>query len=129
MTSCKSIIRFLFVFVLLVPGACNKPERQQKLTYPPREIRTAERNEPKLEPAGGEGKNYVPGEIMVKFVIDGSGNTTSSSIIESTVDDSLLENEVIREINSWKFMKTGKLDGITEVVYPFEFSLKNKLPE
>jgi hypothetical protein len=67
MKSCKSIIRFLFVFVLLVSGACNKPEGQQKLTYPPRETRTVERNEPKLEPAGGEGKNYVPGEIMVKF--------------------------------------------------------------
>ena len=67
MTGCKSVIRFLVVLVLLVPGACNKPEGQQKLTYPPREIRTAERNEPKLEPAGGEGKNYVPGEIMIKF--------------------------------------------------------------
>ena len=67
MTGCKSIIRFLVVLVLLVPGACNKPEGQQKLTYPPREIRTAERNEPKLKPAGGESKNYVPGEIMVKF--------------------------------------------------------------
>ena len=67
MTSCKSIIRFFFVFVLLVSSACSKPEGQQKLTYPPREVRTAEGNEPKLEPPGGEGKNYVPGEIMIKF--------------------------------------------------------------
>jgi hypothetical protein len=67
MTSWNSIIRFLFVFVLLVSGACKNPEGQQKSTYPPEGIKTVERNEPKLEPAGGERKNYVPGEIMVKF--------------------------------------------------------------
>ncbi|MCG6982499.1 MAG: hypothetical protein LJE88_13940 [Deltaproteobacteria bacterium] len=104
MTSCKSIIRFLFVFVLLVPGACNKPERQQKLTYPPREMRTVERNEPKLEPPGGERKNYVPGEIMVTFY----AGTSEKTIQEITRE---LHLETIRVVSKPDLYLMKILDG------------------
>ena len=62
-----SIIRFLFIFILTISCACRNPEGKEKLAHPPREIKTAERDQPKLRPPGGESKNYVPGEIMVKF--------------------------------------------------------------
>ena len=62
-----SIIRFLFIFILTISCACRNPEGKEKLAHPPGEIKTAERDQPKLRPPGGESKNYVPGEIMVKF--------------------------------------------------------------
>ena len=105
MTSCSSIIiRFLFVFVLLVSGACKNPEGQQKLTYPPRQIRTVERNEPKLEPPGGEGKNYVPGEIMVKFQAG-----TSEKTIQAITGE--LHLETIRIVSKPDLYLMKILDG------------------
>jgi hypothetical protein len=90
--------------MLLVSGACNKPEGQQKLTYPPREMRTVERNEPKLEPAGGEGKNYVPGEIMVKF----HAGTSQKTIQEITRE---LHLEIIRIVSKPDLYLMKILDG------------------
>jgi len=67
MISSSRIIRFLFLFALTISCACKNPEGQEKSTHPPREMKRVESNQPKLQPPGGEGKNYVPGEIMVAF--------------------------------------------------------------
>ena len=67
MTSNSSIIRFLFILVLTISCAGKNPEGQEKSTRPTGEVKTVESYQPKLPPPGGEGKNYVPGEILVKF--------------------------------------------------------------
>jgi hypothetical protein len=104
MTSCKSILRFLFVFVLLVSGACKNPEGQQKSPYPPREIKTVERSGPKVEPAGGEGKNYVPGEIVVNF----HGGTSEKAIQKITRE---LHLETVRIVSKPDLYLMKILDG------------------
>jgi len=100
----SNIIRFLFIFVLTISFACKNPEGQEKSTRPPREIETVESNQPKLQPPGGESKNYVPGEILVKFH-DG----TDEKAIQAIKRD--LQLETIRIVSKPNLYLMKILDG------------------
>jgi hypothetical protein len=63
----SNIIQFLIIFVLTISCASQKSEGQEKLAQPPRDIEIHGNDQPKLATPGGERKNYVPGEILVKF--------------------------------------------------------------
>jgi hypothetical protein len=66
-------------------------------------------------------KPGLEGQIKTKFRIDEYGKVVFSEIVESSIKDSVLENELLNEINSWIFHKIDKPGDITEVIYPFNF--------
>jgi len=67
MTIRSNIIQFLIVLVLTLSCASQNPEGQKKLAQPPRDIEIHGSDQPKLPPPAGVSKNYVPGEILIKF--------------------------------------------------------------
>lgn len=67
-------------------------------------------------------KPNLEGRITVKFGIDEKGDVISCKVISSTMDDPPLEEQVIKNVKSWKFGEIYNPGDITEVVYPFNFS-------
>lgn len=67
-------------------------------------------------------KKGLWGKIIVKFAIDEFGSIIYCKVISSTVNDSLLENEINNLISKWNFDKIHKPGDVTEVVYPFVFT-------
>jgi TonB family protein len=63
------------------------------------------------------------GKITVKFAIDEFGNVIACNVTESSIRDEKLEKTVVDKIRRWKFERLDKPGDITEVVYPFVFSL------
>ena len=58
----------LLVIILLAISCANRhSEVQGKAASHPQAIEIQASDQPKLSPADGETKNYVPGEILVKF--------------------------------------------------------------
>ena len=64
----------------------------------------------------------IAGKITVEFAIDGSGRVVSCRIVNSTIDNSRLENEIMGIISRWVFKRIDTPDDITVAVYPFAFS-------
>ena len=62
-----NILQLLVIFFLAISCADRHPEAQEKAASHPQAIEIHGSDQPKLSPAGGETKNYVPGEILVKF--------------------------------------------------------------
>jgi hypothetical protein len=60
-------LQMLVIFLLIISCADRHLEEQEKEASHPRAIEIQGSEQPKLSPAGGETKNYVPGEILVKF--------------------------------------------------------------
>jgi len=60
-------LQLLVIFLLTISCADRHPEAQEKAASHPQAIEIQGSEQPKLSPAGGETKNYVPGEILVKF--------------------------------------------------------------
>ena len=60
-------LQLLVIFLLTISCADRHPAAQEKAASHPRAIEVHGSDQPKLYPAGGETKNYVPGEILVKF--------------------------------------------------------------
>ena len=60
-------LQLLVIFFLAISCADRHPEAQEKAASHPQAIEIHGSDQPKLSPAGGETKNYVPGEILVKF--------------------------------------------------------------
>jgi hypothetical protein len=60
-------LQLLVIFLLTISCADRHPEAQEKAASHPQAIEIQGGEQPKLSPAGGETKNYVPGEILVKF--------------------------------------------------------------
>ncbi|MDD5672999.1 MAG: AgmX/PglI C-terminal domain-containing protein [Chitinivibrionales bacterium] len=67
-------------------------------------------------------KPGLKGKIKVKFAIDEFGKVIFCEKVESTMDDTALEDEVLAKIKRWIFEKIDKPGDVTEVVYPFVFS-------
>ena len=67
-------------------------------------------------------KPNLEGRITVKFGIDEKGDVVSCKVIGSTVNDPPLEEQVIKNVKSWKFGDIYNPGDVTEVVYPFNFS-------
>jgi hypothetical protein len=65
----RRTITFQVIFILFLSISCaDRPsEVQEKAVSHPQAIEIQASDQPKLSPAGGETKNYVPGEILVKF--------------------------------------------------------------
>ena len=57
----------IVILFLIISCADRHLEEQEKETSHSRAIGIQGSEQPKLSPAGGETKNYVPGEILVKF--------------------------------------------------------------
>jgi TonB family protein len=67
-------------------------------------------------------KPGLKGKITCKFAIDEFGKVIFCEVLESTMQDSQLEDEVVDKIKRWVFEKIDKPGDVTEVVYPFVFS-------
>ena len=60
-------LQLLVIVLLAISCADRHLEEQKKEASHSRAIGIQGSEQPKLSPAGGETKNYVPGEILVKF--------------------------------------------------------------
>lgn len=67
-------------------------------------------------------KPGLKGKITCKFAIDEFGKVIFCEVLESTMSDPQLEEEVVDKIKRWVFEKIDKPGDVTEVVYPFVFS-------
>lgn len=67
-------------------------------------------------------KPGLKGKITCKFAIDEFGKVIFCEVLESTMSDPALEQEVVDKIKRWVFEKIDKPGDVTEVVYPFVFS-------
>ena len=77
----RRTITFQVIFILFLSISCaDRPsEVQEKAVSHPQAIEIQASDQPKLSPAGGETKNYVPGEILVKFM-DGTTDQAKEAI-------------------------------------------------
>jgi hypothetical protein len=60
-------LQVIVILFLTISCADRHLEEQEKEAFHPQAIEIQGSEQPKLSPAGGEPKNYVPGEILVKF--------------------------------------------------------------
>ncbi len=67
-------------------------------------------------------KPGLKGKVTVKFAIDEYGKVIFCQVVESTMGDPGLEQEIADKIRRWIFEKIDKPGDVTEVVYPFVFS-------
>ena len=65
----RRTITFQMIFILFLTLSCadRHPEAQDKEASHPQVIEIQASDQPKLSPGGEETKNYVSGEILVKF--------------------------------------------------------------
>ncbi|KMQ52679.1 TonB domain-containing protein [Chitinispirillum alkaliphilum] len=64
----------------------------------------------------------LSGRITVKFAINEFGVVIHCEVTESTINDSVLEQQVVQRIRRWNFGQIDQPGDITEIVYPFVFS-------
>lgn len=70
----------------------------------------------------------LEGMVRARWVILPTGLTTGASIVESTVNDPIMESCIIHRIQAWKFPSTG--DGAAvQVTYPFKFVDDEPIPQ
>ncbi len=74
-----STLQLLVIFFLTISCADGHLESQEKAASHPQAIEIQGSDQPKLSPTDGEIKNYVPGEILVKFR-DGTTDQTKEAI-------------------------------------------------
>ncbi|MFP4241713.1 MAG: TonB family protein [Chitinispirillaceae bacterium] len=67
-------------------------------------------------------KPTLGGKITVKFAVDEFGKVIFAQAVQSSLNDSQLEQTVLRRVRSWVFDRIDKPGDVTEVVYPFVFS-------
>ena len=72
-------LTLLVIFFLTISCADRHPETQEKAISHPQAVEIHGGDQPNLSPATGETKNYVPGEILVKFQ-DGTTDQTKEAI-------------------------------------------------
>ena len=99
-----NIIQFLIILLLTLSCESQSPEGQEKLAQPPGDIEIHGSEQPKFPPQGGERKNYVPGEILVKF-----HHGTSEKAIQAIKRD--LHLETIRVVSKPNLYLMKILDG------------------
>lgn len=63
------------------------------------------------------------GKITVKFAIDEFGNVIFCDVLNGTLMDAELSDQVISIVKTWQFGKIDKPGDITEAVYPLVFSM------
>ena len=72
-------LQVIVILFLIISCADRHLEEQEKEASHPRAIGIQGSEQPNLSPEGGETKNYVPGEILVKFR-DGTTDQTKKAI-------------------------------------------------
>ena len=72
-------LQMIVILFLIISCADRHQEAQEKKASQPRAIGLQGSEQPNLSPEGGETKNYVPGEILVKFR-DGTTDQTKKAI-------------------------------------------------
>jgi len=65
----------------------------------------------------------LKGTITVKFGIDEFGDVLGCTVVRSTMDDDQLAQTVAHIVSLWRFGKIDKPNDVTEVVYPFVFTM------
>ncbi len=68
-------------------------------------------------------KPNLRGKVTVKFAIDEFGKVIFCDVIGGTLNDPALEKTISKKIERWVFDKINKPGDVTEVVYPFVFSI------
>lgn len=63
------------------------------------------------------------GKIVVRFAIDEMGKVVFCDIVEASLSDEKLQKEIVSQIRNWRFDRIDKVGDITEVRYPFVFSM------
>lgn len=69
---------FLFILVLLVSCSAQYSQSEEDIKLYPNETKIQISDQPELAPPGEESKNYVSGEILVKFKDGISGQTVEA---------------------------------------------------
>lgn len=68
-------------------------------------------------------KPGLNGKIRVRFAIDEFGKVIFCDVIGSTMDDATFKKLIAAKIKLWVFEKIDKPGDVTEVIYPFVFSI------
>jgi hypothetical protein len=63
------------------------------------------------------------GKITMKFAIDEFGNVIFCDVVNGTLKDPDLSDQIISIVKTWRFGKIDKPGDITEAVYPLVFSM------
>jgi len=63
----------------------------------------------------------LKGKIVVRFTIDPPGRVIRCELVNSTMNDKILEISVVSRVQSWQFEACGRC-GTATVTYPFAFS-------
>jgi hypothetical protein len=111
-------LMFLIILVVAISCASQHPEGQEKLAYPPGDIEVHGSDQPKLQPPGGESKNYVPGEILVKFY-----NGTDEKAIQEIKRDLYLETiRIVSKPNLYlmKILDGSSVENVLERLRKYE---------
>jgi len=74
-------------------------------------------------------KPDMTGKIVVKFAIDEFGKVIFAYLVESTMSDSELESTILSRLKSWDFGRIDKPGDVTEITYPFVFTLDTNNPK
>ncbi len=64
------------------------------------------------------------GAITVRFGIDEHGNVVYCKVIKTTMNNPVMEQSVVDIVKKWQFGPIDNPGDVTEVVYPFVFSLE-----
>jgi TonB family protein len=63
----------------------------------------------------------LKGKIVVRFTIDPPGRVIRCELVNSTMNDKILEMSVVSRVQAWQFEACGRC-GTATVTYPFAFS-------
>lgn len=68
-------------------------------------------------------KPGLDGKIRLRFAIDEFGRVIFCEVVHSSMNDARFEKLMVAKIEKWAFEKIDKPGDVTEVVYPFVFSM------
>ena len=66
----------------------------------------------------------LQGTITVRFGVDEHGAVVFCKVIKTTMNDPVMEQQVVDIVKKWNFGPIDNPGDVTEVVYPFTFSLE-----
>jgi hypothetical protein len=67
-------------------------------------------------------KPKLSGTIIAKIAIDEFGKVIYTEVVKTTINDSIFETAVVKEIKSWNFGHIDNPGDVTEIEYPFLFT-------
>lgn len=65
----------------------------------------------------------LKGKIKIKFAVDEFGKVIFCDVVNSSMGDEQLEKILVSKIKHWVFDKIDKPGDVTEIIYPFVFSM------